>query len=155
MDDIKPIIPMLKQIHVNSEKYINNILKDKDITLSQGRVLGFIYKSENSIASFKSVEELLSVAQSTTVGIVSRLEKKGFVEVFASPTDKRMKMLKLTALGEQTIEYLMSIFNTIEEDIFKDFSLAEKLMLIQLLKKIKFSQERNPAIENKEELCQK
>ena len=48
----------------------------------------------------KEIERHFQVAQSTVAGIVVRLERKGFVEAAGDRSDRRIKLVRLTAEGE-------------------------------------------------------
>lgn len=50
---------------------------------------------------FKELEKRLSLAQSTTVGLISRLEQKKLVQVSGDRDDKRIKYVEITSLGEK------------------------------------------------------
>jgi len=127
---------LIHQIHNSLEKNVNNQLKKKGLTFSQMNVLlQFIYTSEKKL-SFKELEKRLALAQSTTVGLISRLEQKGLVSVCADKEDKRIKFVEITDLGktycsdaeaemEQTERNLLSALTETEKDIF--CSLLEKV----------------------------
>ena len=68
--------------------------KKFDITFSQSRV--FLYLSGHSDVTQKDLEEYLCVSHPTIVGIVTRMEKNGYVRSWLNPQDKRNKMVCLT-----------------------------------------------------------
>ena len=51
----------------------------------------------------KELEHYFQIAQSTVVGIVSRLEKKELVEAFGDSSDKRIKVVHITPSGEACV----------------------------------------------------
>lgn len=53
-------------------------LKTHDLTLTQTRVLGFLAESGGQ-ATQKEIEADLQVSHPTVVGIISRMEQKGFL----------------------------------------------------------------------------
>ena len=67
---------IIHQIHNTIEKSLNNQLRRKGITLSQMNVLITLVASPKKKLSFKELEKRLTLAQSTTVGLISRLEQK-------------------------------------------------------------------------------
>ena len=125
---------LLKQIHDELEKQANNLLRAQDLTMAQvGALLALNQTSEKQM-SLKDLERWLHVAQSTAAGIASRLEQKGFVEAFGDPTDKRIKMLRITSSGMSccktaeknmiaTEQKLLSGLTEEEQAIFKMFLL--------------------------------
>ena len=80
---------LMKQIHDALEKNANNTLRKLDLTFSQIEVLLVLQNFAEKQLSLKQLEKQLHLAQSTTAGIVTRLEKKGFVIRFSDASDKR------------------------------------------------------------------
>ncbi len=93
-------------------KVINDKLKAKadadfkkhNITLTQSRVLAFL-EAKKGKATQKEIEDFLEVSHPTVVGIVSRLEKTGFIRTYSDTEDKRNKIVEATeevkALGRE------------------------------------------------------
>lgn len=70
-------------------------LKEFDLTLTQSRVVGFLTDNGGQ-ATQKEIEVFLGVTHPTVVGVVSRMEQKGFVVSWLDEKDKRNKNVKLT-----------------------------------------------------------
>lgn len=70
-------------------------LKEFDLTLTQSRVMGFLTDNGGQ-ATQKEIEVFLGVTHPTVVGVVSRMEQKGFVVSWLDEKDKRNKNVKLT-----------------------------------------------------------
>lgn len=70
-------------------------LKTHDLTLTQTRVLGFLTESGGQ-ATQKEIEADLQVSHPTVVGIISRMEQKGFLCTWIDPMDRRNKIVRLT-----------------------------------------------------------
>ena len=81
---------IIKQINDDLERSANNRLRSIDMTMAQFGMLYNLYESKTGKLTMKDLERELHVAQSTATGIATRLEKKGKVENFASPDDKRI-----------------------------------------------------------------
>lgn len=127
---------LIHQIHNTLEKHGNNQLKKKGLTFSQMNVLIQLMDTSEKKLSFKELEKRLTLAQSTTVGLISRLEQKGLVSVSEDKEDKRIKFVQITDLGvtycndartemEQTESKLLSVLTEKEKGIF--YSLLEKV----------------------------
>lgn len=123
-----PIMHLFKCFIDQIEKSANNALKDLDVTLAQGHVLRILKKS-GGCATMKQVEQEFKVAQSTTVGIISRLEKKGFVEISSHEKDKRIKIVSLTDTGKEQLISIKKRLDEMENELFKDFKQEEKQQL--------------------------
>lgn len=83
-------------IHDYIEREANNDLKPYGLTMSQSRILMFLRSRYGQKTSQKEVEEFLGVSHPTTVGLLKRLESKGFIRTEVDADDRRMKLVILT-----------------------------------------------------------
>ena len=90
---------LIKQIHDEIQKTVNNALRSQDMTLAQLEALLELDQAPENQLSLKELERRLHIAQSTTAGIIMRLEQKGFVEGFGDSGDRRIKLVRLTPAG--------------------------------------------------------
>lgn len=81
---------------------MNNRLRLNNLTLSQMGLLTNLECRPNGRASMKELEQLLPVAQSTVVGLVSRLEQKDVLSSHEDAHDRRVKLVELTEKGRKT-----------------------------------------------------
>ena len=84
-----------KIIHDRIKARADADLKTHDLTLTQTRVLGFLAESGGQ-ATQKEIEADLQVSHPTVVGIISRMEQKGFLCTWTDPMDRRNKIVRLT-----------------------------------------------------------
>ena len=89
---------MIKYISDKVRQKADNNLKDHNVTLSQVRVLNFLWR-ENGSCSQKQIEGFLQVSHPTVVGLVSRMEQSGYIQTSVSPDDKRNKIVTITDSG--------------------------------------------------------
>ena len=90
---------LIKQINDELRKNANNEMRSQGLTATQANTLVELYYAPEQQLSMKDLEERLHVAQSTVVGIVSRLEQKKLVESFSHSSDKRIKLVRITQAG--------------------------------------------------------
>lgn len=81
---------------------MNNRLRLNNLTLSQMGLLTNLEYRPNGRASMKELEQLLPVAPSTGVGLVSRLEQKDVLSSHEDAHDRRVKLVELTEKGRKT-----------------------------------------------------
>ena len=124
---------LIKQIYDRLEKNANNALRAKDLTFMQIAVLMTLQESSEQVLSCKELERHFGVAQSTVAGIVSRLEKKGYVEAFGSATDKRIKLVHITSLGKLCCREASTNMSETDELLLQGFSQEERKTLNALL----------------------
>lgn len=125
-----------KKIHDNVEKCGNAKLKENGLTLAQGHILGLLRHRAGHSATLKEVEKSMKVAQSTTAGMVARLESNGFVETSTDPIDKRIKIVTLTQQGLESTELVKESIQQVESELLATLTEEERAMLMQLLKKV-------------------
>ena len=118
------------------EKKANSRLKEKDLTFSQMSALIEILNMPAGKTTFKELEKRLSLAQSTTVGLISRLEQKKLVHVSGDKDDKRIKYVEITSLGEKFCNEAKQEMEDTERRLFANFSAGEVETLLSLLKKV-------------------
>lgn len=125
-----------KQIGEMIEKNGNSKLKDFGLTLSQCHILVYLRHKEEFQASYKEIETISKVAQSSAASMISRLEARGFVKTFTAKTDKRIKLLELTELGKSCVEATAKYIDELENELFEKLTEEEKQTLFALLIKI-------------------
>lgn len=130
---------LIKQINDELRKNANNALRSLDMTLAQLEALDQLDHASEGQYSLKELEQILHVAQSTTAGIISRLEQKGFVEGFGDTEDRRVKMVRITPAGIECVHTAMHYRNDAEERLLSSLTEAERDIFYMLLKKVRDS----------------
>ena len=127
---------LIRQIHNALEKIANSQLKAKDLTLSQMTALVEILKAPTRKLTFKELEKRLSLAQSTTAGLIFRLEQKKLVSVSGDTDDKRIKYVEITPVGEKFCKEAKQEIDDTEKKLLENLSAAERENLLSLLEEI-------------------
>jgi DNA-binding MarR family transcriptional regulator len=105
-----------------------------DLTPVQSRVVGYLaHRSEPPCA--KDVEEEFQLSHPTVSGILSRLEKKGFVEFRPDPADRRCKRIYVLEKGWEHIGQIHRIINENEDRIVDGFTEEEKQQFAAFLER--------------------
>lgn len=136
MNEINTCGMLIRQIHNALEKIVNNQLKAKGLTFSQMSALIEILNTPARKLTFKELEKCLSLAQSTTAGLISRLEQKKLVSVSGDTNDKRIKYVEITSLGEQFCNEAKQEMELTEKMLMKNLSAAERKSLLSLLEEV-------------------
>lgn len=127
---------LIRQINNALEKKVNNQLKEKDLTLSQMSALIEILNTPAKKLTFKELEKRLSLAQSTTTGLISRLEQKKLVIVSGDMEDKRIKYVEITSLGISFCNEAKQEMEHTEKILLGSLSAVDKDNLLSLLEKV-------------------
>ena len=126
----------IKRISDAIAKRANRSLQSHNLTLSQSHMLITRANSEERIHSLKELEAHFHVAQSTMAGLVSRLERKGMLKTIADPDDRRVKLVQLTRTGYETSQACIADIHRDEELLTANLSEQEKLLLMDMLKRV-------------------
>ena len=128
---------LIKQIHDEIQKTVNNALRSQDMTLSQLEALLELDQAPENQLSLKELERRLHIAQSTTAGIIMRLEQKGFVEGFGDSGDRRIKLVRLTPAGADCLILAQGSRTEIEGKLLSGLTETERHIFFTLLKKVR------------------
>lgn len=98
MED-KDIGHLFKAINERMRARFDSQLKKNDLTFSQCQVLSFINFNGGQVTQ-KQIEAFLEVSHPTVVGLISRLEKNGYLSCHTDENDKRNKVVCQTEKAE-------------------------------------------------------
>lgn len=130
---------LIKQIHDELEKSTNNALRPYNLTIVQAGILLALNEAEGRQLSLKDLEKRFHVAQPTMAGIVSRLERKGFVESLGTLDDKRIKKVLITQAGIDRCEKAELCMGEAETHILSCLTETERVIFFELLQKVRTS----------------
>lgn len=136
MNEINTCGMLIRQINNALEKRVNNQLKAKDLTISQMSALIEVLNAPGRKLPFKEMEKCLSLAQSTTAGLISRLEQKKLVSVSGDTDDKRIKYVEITSLGEKFCKEARQEMDHTEKMLLKNLSAVDRENLLSLLEEV-------------------
>ena len=126
----------IKRIDNALEKEANQNLQALNLTMQQNRVLILLAHAEEHTLSLKALEEHFGAAQSTVAGLVSRLEKKGLIEAVPDPSDRRVKLARLTEEGARIhAQSRQDVVNS-ESRLTANLSPEEREVFLSCLKKV-------------------
>lgn len=128
---------ILHQISTNNLKQVNHLLKDYDLSMTQGIALVWLEEAEGQELSIKTMEKLFETSQPTTLGVINRLEQKNLVSTHI--TEKRTKMVKITDHGLNMTTIIKECIEAVEAIVFKDFTQGERILFMELLHKVKLN----------------
>ena len=115
----------------------NNLLhsfKAYDVTPEQWAVLNRLWEREE--ISPKELAELTSKDQPTTVRILTKLEKKGFITRRVNPNDNRAFLISLTSEGRELKDKLIPLAFEVLEKALKDIDKKQVEEVMAVLNKI-------------------
>lgn len=128
-----PVGYLLKQISDRLRASADLSLQSRNLTFSQLEVLRYI-SSRGEKVTQKSIQDYLAVSHPTVVGLVSRMEKKGYLISYADPTDRRNKIVELTETAVQLSIELQGETEAMEQQLLHGLTPEDRETLDRLLK---------------------
>ena len=120
------------------EKKANSVLAKFGITISQARVLIYLLNINRQI-SLKELEKQFNVSQATMQGVISRMEKKGFLCTVYLPSNRKQKLVVLTEYGAQLAEEMLQSISAVNNSLVNSLTAEEQKEFVRMLGKIKES----------------
>lgn len=126
---------LFKRIHDRLKMSADAVFEKNNLTSSQARLMEFVDAQGGKVTQ-KSIEEYLRVSHPTVVGIVSRLERSGFLKCHMDPEDKRNKIVCMTQKAFSVGDELVKGRIATERKILNDMSQQEIAELRRLLEQV-------------------
>ncbi len=98
------ILTSIRQIIRSVNLESKRIEKEYGISIPQLLCLYYLSERENYHATQKEIKDFLKLNASTVTGIISRLERKGWVARLPKQKDKRVSVISITANGVALLE---------------------------------------------------
>lgn len=127
---------LIKLLNEAIERRVNNALRQRKLTLVQVWILRSLNQRADKTYSFKELESILNVAQSTCAGTINRIAAKGFVECFTNPDDRRIKLVRLTETGEKYVKDVEQEINSLNDTLYSGLSTEEIDTFFSLLQRM-------------------
>ena len=119
-------------LHWCTDQSITNALAQMDLTASQGHILGYLSHQKYPPCP-KDIEEVFRLTHPTVSGLLSRMEKKGFIKLEIDPNDRRCKRVYILPKGLQCAETMRQTIRNNEERLVQDFTEEERVLFAQFL----------------------
>ena len=129
---------LIKHLNKMFEQQINENMISVNVTRSQMEVLVYTYiKNKNGIeVNQVDLEKDLNLKNPTVTGLISRLEKKGYMKTEKSSKGPNYKSVLITDEGIRIIEEGKRITDNVEKEMFSVLDKDEKKELTRLLQKV-------------------
>ena len=111
---------------------MDNTLASMDLTAAQGHIMGYLAKRPQPPCS-RDIEETFHLSHPTVSGLLSRLEKKGFIELRPDETDRRCKRIYMLPKGKELNETMSRVILDNEARVVAGFSPEEQELFTSML----------------------
>ena len=124
----------IRILHSATDQAMTTALDDLDLTAAQGRIMGFITHRPSPPCP-RDIEEAFQLSHPTVSGLLSRLEKKGFIQLRPDTSDRRVKRIYPLAKAKELTDTMHSTIAASEAKLTQDFTEEEKELFAQLLQR--------------------
>ena len=126
--------PLLRFLHCSVDRELNIALEKMELTSAQGHILGFTTRQPSPPCA-RDIEEAFHLSHPTVSGLLSRMEKKGFIALKTDESDRRCKRIYILPKGEECTHTLYQTILKTEERLVKGFTEEEKTIFRSLLER--------------------
>lgn len=105
----------------------------------QGKVIVYLTRHNKEEVFQKHIENSLHISKSVASELIQRMEKNGFISTHPYDKDKRYKVIRLTALGEEKCATIENFHTMMKQLVFDQISDEE----LQLFFNIFYQLEKN------------
>ena len=100
-------------------------LSGMDLTSAQGPILGYLAHC-GAPPCAKDIEDRFQLTHPTVSGLLSRMEKKGFIVQKPDPEDRRRKLVCLKPKGLECTQALGAVIKENDETLLQGFTQEER-----------------------------
>ena len=122
----------IRMLYWASDQTMTATLASMDLTASQGHILAYIAHCPQPPCP-RDMEEAFHLSHPTVSGLLSRLEKKGFIRIGPDPADRRCKRVRLDEKGVECMEKMDATIAASEEKLVENFTEEEKELFASFL----------------------
>ena len=111
---------------------MDQALSGMDLTFSQGHIMGYLAHCDTPPCA-KDIEDRFHLSHPTVSGLLSRLEKKDFIELRPDETDRRCKRIYVLPKGDELNETMGRVILDNEAQVVAGFSPEERELFTSML----------------------
>ena len=134
---------LVRILHWCTDQSMTNALETMELTAAQGHIMGFLAHRKEPPCP-KDIEEEFRLSHPTVSGILTRLEKKDFIEILPDELDRRCKRIYLQPKGRQCMEKMHQVIRSNETRLVEGFTEEEQALFADFLKRAITNMGGNP-----------
>lgn len=124
----------IRVLHWCTDQAVTNALAQMDLTAAQGPILGFLSHRKTPPCS-RDIEAEFHLSHPTVSGLLTRLEKKGFIEIRTDEEDRRCKRIFILEKGRQCNDRIHQTICAAEARMLQGFTEEEEALFDDFLKR--------------------
>lgn len=126
---------LLKLINDKLRVKADGDMKVQELTFAQAQVIRILSRNSGQMTQ-KEIEDFLQVSHPTVVGLVSRLEQKGFLISWLDSADRRNKIVMMTDKAREISDEMDETLRAREEQMLSGLGERQRAELVKLLCKV-------------------
>lgn len=120
------------------------LFRKHGLTFSQYNVLRVLDASKDGENTMRDASKIMLASGANMSGIAKRLEKGGFIIRKGDPNDDRVKRLKITGKGKQTLDDIAEAKEQRIRTYLNNYSDEKKTVLLDMLREMRKRINRRP-----------
>ena len=121
-------------LHWCTEQAITNVLEEMELTSAQGHIMAYLSHAKTPPCP-RDIEEAFHLSHPTVSGLLSRLEKKGFIAMCTDEADRRCKRIHVLPKGMECHDRMHSLIRNIENCLVEGFTPEEQAQFSDFLER--------------------
>ena len=122
----------IRILHWCADQAITDALAKMELTAAQGHIMGYLFYSSTPPCP-RDIEEAFQLSHPTVSGLLTRLEKKGFIAIRPDRQDRRCKRIHILPKGEACHQTMHQIISENEQRMVQGFTEDEQRQFSRLL----------------------
>ena len=137
----------LRHLHGCTDQIMSAAVMRMDLTPVQSRVMGFLAHRKEPPCP-KDIEEAFQLSHPTVSGLLTRLEKKDFIEILPDERDRRCKRIHVLPKGRKCMENMHQVIQNNEIRLVEGFTQEEQALFADFLRRATANMGGNPCRES-------
>ncbi len=125
---------LIRILQTCTDQTMSAALERMDLTAAQGHIMGYLAHAEQPPCC-RDIEEAFHLTHPTVSGILSRLEKKHFIQQAADPQDRRRRRVLILPKGRECHALIHQTILDTEQQIVRGFSPQEQEQFLSYLER--------------------
>ena len=123
---------LVRILHWCTDQSMTNALEKMELTAAQGHIMAFLAHSAEPPCP-RDVEEKFHLSHPTVSGLLSRLEKKEFIQLLPDEKDRRCKRIHVLPKGRECMENMHQVIQSNEKRLVEGFTEEEQRLFADFL----------------------
>lgn len=128
------IAPRIRCLHWCTGQHLNEALSEMDLTGAQSCAMRYLSRQSQPPLT-RDFEKDHQLSHACAAGILSRLEKKEFIEFRTDANDRRCKRIYILPKGEACNQHMREKMDAIEKQMMAGFSPEEQALFLSLVER--------------------